>query len=314
MTHDYRAVPDPWVSGSRPSAACWIGRPRVIPITSPGLSRARRCAGPGASSNERVNRIAASLIALGVEPGEHVGIWSMNVPEWVVDPVRRRADRRRAGQRQPGVSGPRAEGRAGDGRRGDAGRRLVRSRARTSWRWSRPSAPRWPRRDSATGPRRGFPLEAADRAGRPARPRLVDLVRAGRQRPGVSRRARRPVRAVQATDVHNMQFTSGTTGLPKGAMLTHRNVLMNAFYTGERLRYSAADRVCVPVPFYHCFGCVLGTMACVVHGSAMVVPAPSFDARARRSRRSPPSAARRSTACRRCSWPSSSIPISPAST
>ena len=77
--------------------------------------------------------------------------------------------------------------------------------------------------------------------------------------------------------MHNIQFTSGTTGLPKGAMLTHRNMLMNAYYTGERLRYSAADRVCVPVPFYHCFGCVLGTMACVVHGSAIVVPAPSFD-------------------------------------
>ena len=84
-------------------------------------------------------------------------------------------------------------------------------------------------------------------------------------------------RAVQATDVHNIQFTSGTTGLPKGAMLTHRNVLMNAFYTGERLRYSASDRVCVPVPFYHCFGCVLGNLVCVFAGSAIVVPAPSFE-------------------------------------
>ncbi len=61
-------------------------------------------------------------------------------------------------------------------------------------------------------------------------------------------------------------------------MLTHRNVLMNAYYTGERLRYSAEDRVCVPVPFYHCFGCVLGTLVCAVYGSAIVVPAPSFDA------------------------------------
>jgi fatty-acyl-CoA synthase len=61
-------------------------------------------------------------------------------------------------------------------------------------------------------------------------------------------------------------------------MLTHRNVLMNAFYTGDRLCYSADDRVCVPVPFYHCFGCVLGTLVCAVFGSAIVVPAPSFDA------------------------------------
>ena len=75
-------------------------------------------------------------------------------------------------------------------------------------------------------------------------------------------RAGRPRPAARAADVYNIQFTSGTTGLPKGAMLTHRNVLMNAFYTGERLRYSAEDRVCVPVPFYHCFGCVLGTLVC----------------------------------------------------
>jgi fatty-acyl-CoA synthase len=61
-------------------------------------------------------------------------------------------------------------------------------------------------------------------------------------------------------------------------MLTHRNVLLNAFYTGERLRYSAADRVCVPVPFYHCFGCVLGNLVCAVYAAAIVVPAPSFDA------------------------------------
>src|SRR5262249_3474904 len=64
----------------------------------------------------------------------------------------------------------------------------------------------------------------------------------------------------------------------KGAMLTHRNVLMNAYYIGQRVRYTERDRVCVPVPFYHCFGCVLGTLVCGLYGSALVVPAPGFDA------------------------------------
>ncbi|MEO6810207.1 MAG: AMP-binding protein, partial [Isosphaeraceae bacterium] len=84
----------------------------------------------------------------------------------------------------------------------------------------------------------------------------------------------------RATDVFNIQFTSGTTGLPKGAMLTHRNILMNAYYIGQRFQYTAEDRVCVPVPFYHCFGCVLGTTVCEVYGSTLVVPAPSFEPRA----------------------------------
>ena len=91
---------------------------------------------------------------------------------------------------------------------------------------------------------------------------------AGSRRRGIARAARAAHRSCRPDDVYNIQFTSGTTGLPKGAMLTHRNVLMNAYYTGDRLRYSADDRVCVPVPFYHCFGCVLGTLVCAVYGSA----------------------------------------------
>jgi len=83
--------------------------------------------------------------------------------------------------------------------------------------------------------------------------------------------------AVRSDDVVNIQYTSGTTGFPKGAMLTHRNLLMNAYYVGERLAFSAHDRLCIPVPFYHCFGCVMGTLLCVEYGSAMVVPAEAFD-------------------------------------
>ncbi len=83
--------------------------------------------------------------------------------------------------------------------------------------------------------------------------------------------------AAKAEDVVNIQYTSGTTGFPKGAMLSHRNLLLNAYYTGQRLACTDLDRICIPVPFYHCFGCVLGTLLCVVYGAAMVAPAESFD-------------------------------------
>ena len=75
----------------------------------------------------------------------------------------------------------------------------------------------------------------------------------------------------------NIQYTSGTTGFPKAATLSHRNLLMNAFYIGACQRMSADDRICIPVPFYHCFGCVLGTLCSAVYGAAMIVPADSFN-------------------------------------
>jgi fatty-acyl-CoA synthase len=82
---------------------------------------------------------------------------------------------------------------------------------------------------------------------------------------------------LQFDDPINIQFTSGTTGFPKGATLTHHNILNNGFFVGEAMRLTADDRLCIPVPLYHCFGMVLGNLACVTHGSAMIYPSEAFD-------------------------------------
>lgn len=83
--------------------------------------------------------------------------------------------------------------------------------------------------------------------------------------------------SLEPGDPINIQYTSGTTGFPKGATLSHRNILNNGYLVGEVCRYTEQDRVCIPVPFYHCFGMVMGNLACSSHGATMVIPAPGFD-------------------------------------
>jgi len=85
-------------------------------------------------------------------------------------------------------------------------------------------------------------------------------------------------KTLRAADPINIQFTSGTTGFPKGATLTHRNILNNGFFIGECMKLGPDDRLCIPVPMYHCFGMVLGNLACLTHGSAIVYPNDGFDA------------------------------------
>jgi fatty-acyl-CoA synthase len=88
---------------------------------------------------------------------------------------------------------------------------------------------------------------------------------------------RRRAATLAFDDPINIQYTSGTTGFPKGATLSHHNILNNGFSVGQGCRYTPADRVCVPVPFYHCFGMVMGNLGCTTHGSCIVIPAPGFD-------------------------------------
>ncbi|MFF9867600.1 AMP-binding protein [Streptomyces sp. NPDC013953] len=84
-------------------------------------------------------------------------------------------------------------------------------------------------------------------------------------------------RELSCDDPVNIQYTSGTTGFPKGATLTHHNILNNGYFVGELLGYTEHDRICVPVPFYHCFGMVMGNLAATAHGATIVIPAPSFE-------------------------------------
>jgi fatty-acyl-CoA synthase len=101
------------------------------------------------------------------------------------------------------------------------------------------------------------------------------LVEAGRELPegALSERAA----TLRPEDPINIQYTSGTTGFPKGATLSHRNILNNGFMTTETIRLTAADRLCVPVPFYHCFGMVMANLGCTSHGATIVIPGPAFD-------------------------------------
>ena len=119
----------------------------------------------------------------------------------------------------------------------------------------------------------------------------IDSPREGEEQPGMERFSRFITqgdaqdpqideigKTLTPFDPVNIQFTSGTTGFPKGATLTHRNIVNNGYFIGEAMKLSELDRLCIPVPLYHCFGMVLGNMACMTHGSAMVYPNDGFDA------------------------------------
>jgi fatty-acyl-CoA synthase len=102
-----------------------------------------------------------------------------------------------------------------------------------------------------------------------------DLVAAGEGLPDDAVAER--MSTLDNNDPINIQYTSGTTGFPKGATLSHRNILNNGFFTTDTIEFTHEDRLCIPVPFYHCFGMVMGNLGCTTHGAAMVIPAPGFD-------------------------------------
>jgi fatty-acyl-CoA synthase len=209
--------------------------------------------------DERVDRAAAALIAAGLEPGDRLGIWSPNCAEWTlvqyataragvilvnVNPAYRTSELEYA-LRQSGcrvlIAAP----------------SFKTSDYRAMTEEVRPSLPE---------------LERAIFFGTPEWDELLD---AGSAISTDEVRARAAQLAFD--DPINIQYTSGTTGSPKGATLSHHNILNNGSLVAEGCGYTAADRVCIPVPFYHCFGMVMGNLGCTTHGACMVIPEGAFD-------------------------------------
>ena len=132
---------------------------------------------------------------------------------------------------------------------------------------SRPATTaRWSRRCATTSDARAGLVPRHPRVDRPQRPATP-----------ASTLAELMTWSLSPDDPINIQYTSGTTGYPKGATLSHRNILNNGYFTTELINFTHEDRLCIPVPFYHCFGMVMGNLGCTTHGATMVIPAPGFD-------------------------------------
>jgi fatty-acyl-CoA synthase len=209
-----------------------------------------------------VDELARGLLELGVEKGDRVGIWSPNCAEWVllqyatakvgailvnVNPSYRSHELRYVVNQ--------------------SGMRLL----------------------VAAVAHKTSDYRAMVEQVRPDCPGLLDVAYIGEDSwtalvdrgSGVDhQRLRERMAQLGADDAINIQYTSGTTGFPKGATLSHHNILNNAYFVGELVHYTELDRICLPVPFYHCFGMVMGNLAATSHGSCMVIPAPSFEAAA----------------------------------
>jgi len=229
--------------------------------------------------SDRVERFAAGLIALGLEPGERIGIWAPNSAEWIVTQFATA----KAGLILVNINPAY--------RLGELEYALTKAACRALI-----LAPQFKTSNYHAMLAELAPEIAASPPGKLNAGRLPDLryaiTLADAAPPGfmsyaeISARAddmtRQKLAAVAAglqfDDPINIQFTSGTTGLPKAATLTHHNIVNNAYFSGLRMQLSSADRLCIPVPMYHCFGMVLGTLTCVAHGAAMVLPSPGYEA------------------------------------
>ena len=234
-----------------------------------------------AELDAQVTGLARSLLASGLEPGDRVGIWSPNNAQWVLTQFATA----RAGLILVNINPAYRASELEFALRKVGCRALI-------------LAPAFKGSDYVGIIRSLVPESAMRGAGRVVCdefPELQRLVQLGEHAvPGflsfaelLAMGAALPAGTLEAVGESldpdqpiNVQFTSGTTGLPKGATLTHFNIVNNGYFVGEGMRLGPEDRLCIPVPLYHCFGMVLGVLAAVTHGATMVFPGESFDAQA----------------------------------
>jgi fatty-acyl-CoA synthase len=227
---------------------------------------------------ERADAVAAGLLALGLEPGDRVGIWSPNNAEWVLTQFATA----RAGLILVNVNPAYRLSELEYALNKVGCRALVTATAFKSSDYAgmlRTLAPEIDacapgRLSAARLPRLSIVVQIGGDSLRGAY-RFDDVSTLG----GEAERMRLKVlgETLQFDDPINIQFTSGTTGAPKGATLTHHNILNNGLFTARGMRFTAEDRLCIPVPLYHCFGMVMGVLGCLTRGATMVFPGEGFD-------------------------------------
>jgi fatty-acyl-CoA synthase len=204
---------------------------------------------------DQADRVARGLWSIGIRPGDRVGLWSTNCVEWVMLHL----GCARAGAILVNVNPAY--------RAHELAFTLRKSRMKALFLWERDSRSEYAQILAEARHGQSLQLEHVIIFGTAAWEEFL--------------RAQCEVRAaIQPEDVANIQYTSGTTGMPKGVMLTHRNQVNNGRMLAQGMRYTERDRICVPLPMYHCFGCVIGTMSALASGAAIILPNWCFDARA----------------------------------
>ncbi|HLW63753.1 MAG TPA: AMP-binding protein [Gemmataceae bacterium] len=269
--------PIPWVEGQTiGSALKEIARryPNQDAVVFPQLNYRKTYR----EFEHQVERVAHALLAVGVGKGEHVGIWATNWPQWVevqfavamvggvlvnVNPAYRASELAYVLKQADLTTLFLTDRFKSSDYFQILGGILPELRAAPAGQLKSPEYPRLSR------------VISIQEAKQPGMRSWREFLAHGESIS--THELDNRLRQLEPVDVANIQYTSGTTGFPKGAMLTHRNLLFNAFFSSERMRFTEKDRLCIPVPLYHCFGCVLGTLLCMVRGAAMIFPAESFD-------------------------------------